>query len=102
MSTWDLLVAGSTLDADGINTSYDHISNLGGGGSGALFGQGEAIAEITDEVLSANIETVLSANLEEDVLEADVVETVLEGDITDEVLSSNIAEEVLTAELKCD
>lgn len=82
MSTWETLVASSTLPDNDTNTALDHLNNLGSGGSG------ETIYMIG--ATSANITNITSTTIIE-YLSSSVNSTLLTAEITNKI-STNIDE----------
>ncbi len=91
MSAWDILIANSTLPADAI--AWDHLNNQAGG-----TGSGETI--ITGGFLTANIESILTADIEGDELIMDTIYQELSMDLESQ-LTANLEDE-LSADIVCN
>lgn len=82
-TSWELLVAGSTLSDTPGNTAWDHLNNLGGGGGPGGYILGPVSAEVINVLssnvdpieLSANVVTTLSTSIETEHLSAIVTTT---------------------------
>lgn len=75
-TAWEILTGNSTLPDNGVNTAWLHLQNQqGGGGIGNIYLLGPATADISDDVLSASVDDILStSNVTSDVLEANIIE----------------------------
>jgi len=70
---WDVVTSNSTLPVQPGTTFWDHINNQQSGGGDIIVG-GVLIADHVDEILSADVDEVLSMNLLTETLTVNIVD----------------------------